>query len=169
MAPETPPSDRLCRLDDGSFEGVLQRDFPGHGRAAVWQFLTEPTCMAQWLAPGRIEPFEGGNASVDFEDSGTAINSKVLAYDTPRLLAYSWSSNDDPLRPLYWELDEIDGETRLTLTVVTPAGEDAAKACAGFAAHLEMLGGALEGVPMQFPFDLFMQARAEFSQQLGAD
>lgn len=168
MNVEIPPPDHIRRLEDGS-EGILQRHFRGHDRAAVWQFLTEPECMAQWLAPGTIEPRKGGKATIDFEDSGTAINSQVLDYDTPRLLAYSWSSNDDPLRPLYWELNETDNGTHLTLTVITPAGEDAAKACAGFVAHLEMLGGALEGVPIQFPFDLYVQAREDFNKQLQSE
>ena len=42
-----------------------------------------------------------------------------------------------------------------------------AKACAGFEGHLVMLAAALEGVPIKFPFDLFMQARAAYSKQLG--
>ena len=62
---------------------------------------------------------------------------------------------------------QVDGEgTRLELQVRLPAGEDAAKACAGFEGHLEMLAAALEGVPIKFPFDLFLKARAGYGEQL---
>ena len=47
-----------------------------------------------------------------------------------------------------------------------PAGEDPAKACAGFEGHLEMLAAALEGVPIRFPFDLYKSARAAYTEQL---
>jgi len=48
-----------------------------------------------------------------------------------------------------------------------PEGEDPAKACAGFEGHLEMLAAALEGVPIRFPFDLFVQARKVYGEQVG--
>lgn len=94
-------------------------------------------------------------------------DSKILALEQSHRLVCSWSSGNQPQRPLRWELDEAQGGTRLTLTVGTPAGEDPAKACAGFEGHFEMLATALEGVPIKFPFDLYKQARAEYSKQLG--
>ena len=44
--------------------------------------------------------------------------------------------------------------------------EDVAKACAGFEGHLEMLATALEGVPTRFPFDLFVQTRKAYAEQV---
>ncbi|TAN07294.1 MAG: SRPBCC family protein [Rhodanobacteraceae bacterium] len=157
----------IRRLEDGSAEGKLQRSYEGHDRVAVWRMLTDPASLAQWIAPGTIEPRKGGKAHIDFQDSGIVIDSAVLEYDAPRLLAYSWSSGNQPLRPLRWELADVAGGTRLTLTVRTPAGEDPAKACAGFEGHLEMLAAALEGVPIKFPFDLFLAARKAYNEQLG--
>ena len=81
-------------------------------------------------------------------------------------MAYSWSSGNEPERMLYWKLTDTDEGTLLTLTVNTPANEDVAKACAGFEAHLEMLAAALEGIPVKFPFNLYLQARTAYSQQL---
>ncbi|TAL94202.1 MAG: SRPBCC family protein, partial [Rhodanobacter sp.] len=145
----------------------LHRTYAGHDCAAVWHMLTDAASLAQWIAPGSIEPREGGRAHIDFQDSGIVIDSQVLAFDAPRVLAYSWSSGNQPLRPLRWELDDAPGGTHLTLTVTTPAGEDPAKACAGFEGHLEMLAAALEGVPIKFPFDLFLEARTAYNKQLG--
>ena len=90
----------------------------------------------------------------------------VLAFEPLKLLSYSWSHVGEPERPLRWELEAVGSDTRLVLTVGIPAGEDAAKACAGFEGHLEMLAAALEGVPIKFPFDLFLAARAAYRAQL---
>ena len=73
-----------------------------------------------------------------------------------------------PKRPLRWELQPCDGGTRLVLGVRVPKDEDPAKACAGFEGHLEMLAAALEGVPIRFPFDLFVQARKTYAEQVAA-
>ncbi len=121
--------------------------------------LTEPQELAQWLAPGSIEFRLGGAVHIDFADSGRMIESTVLEFDPPRLLAYSWSSGNEPERPLRWELDAVGAGTRLLLTLRLPATEDIAKACAGFDAHLEMLAAMLEGVPIRFPLDFYLARR----------
>jgi uncharacterized protein YndB with AHSA1/START domain len=108
----------------------------------------------------------GGRVHIDFGDSGVVIDSTVLAFDPPQLLAYSWSSGDEPERPLRWELGTVDGGTVLTLTVLLPAQEDIAKACAGFEAHLDMLAAALEGVPIRFPFERYVAARRAYQEIL---
>lgn len=153
------------RRIEGGFEGVLKRQI-AHDRDAVWRMLTEPQGLAQWLAPGSIELHTGGAVRIDFADSGTVIESTVLAIDPPRLLEYSWSSGNEPQRPLRWELNAAGNGTKLLLTVRVPAAEDAAKACAGFEGHLEMLVAALESVPIKFPVDLFLKARRGYQQLL---
>lgn len=147
------------------FEGRLTRQLD-HGADAVWRMLTEPQAMAQWLAPGSMEPRAGGAVRIDFADSGTVIDSLVSAFEPQRLLAYSWSSGSEPERPMRWELAPAGTGTTLTLSLQIPAGEDAAKACAGFEGHLDMLEAALEGVPIKFPFQRFLQARSAYGAQL---
>lgn len=150
------------------YASTLERTYAGHDCAAVWHMLTDPASLAQWIAPGTIEARVGGRAHIDFQDSGILIDSVVTAFDPPHVLAYSWSSGDQPLRPLRFGLAAVADGTRLALTVGTPAGEDPAKACAGFEGHLEMLAAALEGVPIKFPFDLYKSARAGYARQLEA-
>lgn len=158
----------LKKLADGSCQGILSRCFEGHSAASVWAMLVEPAKIALWIAPGHIELKVGGAVSIDFEDSGFAIKSQVLELENGKRLTFSWSSGNEPQRPLRWEVSEAGGDATLTLTVTTPAGEDAAKACAGFEAHLEMLAAALEGVPMKFPFNHFVAARKAYSEQLAS-
>ncbi|MCD6664097.1 MAG: SRPBCC family protein [Comamonas sp.] len=148
-------------------QGRLTRTFE-HPPAKVWGMLTEPASMAQWLSSGNIEQRPGGHVRIDFVDSGIVIDSRVTAFEAGSLLEYSWSSGKEPQRPLRWALAPVAGGTQLTLTLGVPAGEDAAKACAGFEGHLEMLAAALEGVPIKFPFETYMKARQGYKEMLGA-
>lgn len=148
-------------------QGRLTRQFD-HPASKVWGMLTESPLMAQWLSAGTIEQRQGGKVRIDFVDSGIVIDSSVTAFQAGKLLEYSWSSGNEPQRPLRWELAPTAEGTQLTLTVGVPAGEDAAKACAGFEGHLEMLAAALEGVPIKFPFETYMKARAGYKTMLGA-
>lgn len=148
-------------------EARLTRDIE-HDPETVWRMLTEPDELVKWLAPGTLEAWTGGTVRLAFEDSGTAIDGTIRDCDPPRLLEYSWSSGDDPQRPLRWELFPADGGTCLLLILRIPAEEDIAKSAAGWEAHLEMLLAALEGVPIRFPVDLFLEARRQYREHLPA-
>lgn len=156
---EAPPAPARIDRREGSVAVTLLRHLD-HPAARVWTLLTDPARLADWLAPGSIELRPGGRARLDFTDSGTVIDSLVTAFEPGALLEYSWGGPDDPPRPVRWSLD-IEGPAacRLTLTLTTPASEDAARAAAGWEAHLEMLAAALEGVPIRFPFERFKAAR----------
>jgi len=132
----------------------------------VWAALTEPDRLAQWLAPGRIELRLGGAARLDFGDSGVVVDSRVTALQPQRLLEYSWSGPGDRLRPVRWSLESIGAQTRLELQLTLPAGEDVARAVAGWSAHLEMLAAVLAGAAVRFPLPTFHAARAAYSEQL---
>lgn len=147
------------------FEGQLSRDF-AHPSAALWRMITAADSVPLWLAPGTIELKQGGAVHIDFADSGIVIESEVTAFREGALLEYSWSSGNQPKRPLRFEIAGQGENSRLTLTVRIPLSEDPAKACAGFEAHLEMLATALEGVPTKFPFQVFVAARGHYSAQL---
>lgn len=156
-----PSLGQISRQDE-TIQVVMTRTFD-HAVATVWTLLTDPGRLAQWLAPGGIELHEGGRARLDFVDSGTIIDSEVSAFKPGALLEYSWSEPGEPLRPVRWEL-QADGPaaTRLTLTLTTPAAEDAGRAAAGWEAHLDMLAAALEDVPIKFPFERFKAAREAY-------
>lgn len=156
----------IRRLDD-AYEAQLVRHLT-HDQLAVWTMLTHPGKLVEWLAPGTIELRMGGAARLDFVDSGTVIDSAVSAVEAPRLIEYSWSSPGEPLRPVRFETETAKGGTRLTLTLRVPAGEDIARSCAGWEAHLEMLLAALEGVPIKFPFERFKATRARYGEMISS-
>src|SRR5580698_3529656 len=146
---------------DGFVEARLMRRF-GVTPEALWRTLTQPASLAQWLAPGRIESRVGGQARLDFADSGTVIDSEVTAWDEGRAVAFSWSQPGEPDRPVRWEVAEDGTGARLTMIVATPDGEDPARACAGWEAHLAMLAAALASAPIGFPVEVFKSAREAY-------
>ena len=132
----------------------------------VWQMITNPEKLKDWLAPGSIELRKGGSAKLNFGDSGIVIDSLVSAFESGSLLEYSWSNDGEALRPIRWELTPEGSGTRLTLTLVTPLDEVIDRSCAGWEAHLMMLLAAIEGVPIKFPFEQFQKSRAEYQDML---
>ena len=139
-----------------------------HPAEAVWRMIAEPARLAEWLAPGRIEPRVGGVVRLDFEGSGTVIESTVSAFEDGRVVAFSWSKPGEPERPVRIALSPDRETTQLTLTVSTPDGEDPARAAAGWAAHLAMLQAALDGDPIAFPFEIFKAVREVYSARVAA-
>jgi uncharacterized protein YndB with AHSA1/START domain len=132
----------------------------------VWNMLTLPERLAEWLALGSIEPRLGGTVKLSFSDSGTVINSTVTAFAKLRLMEYSWSIPGQPLRPVRWEVQAVGGGTRLILFVSVPQDEDIARTCAGWEAHLMMLLAAIEGAPIKFPFERFKSARDSYNTKV---
>ena len=164
MDAATTPLANLQRAH-GHVRADFERIFE-HSPQKVWAMLTEPGRLAQWLAPGEIEPYRGGQARLDFRDSGVVIDSEITAYVVPRLLEYSWSSPGQPTRPMRWTITPTDAGCRLQLSLFMPDYEDVARAFAGFDAHLDMLAAALEDAPARFPFERFKAARDAYGRAL---
>lgn len=153
--------------DGDQFIAELTREVE-HPPAAMWAMLTDPDKLVEWLAPGNIELREGGQAKLNFTDSGIVIDSTVTSFEPERVIEYSWSGPGEPLRPLRFEVDATADGCRLTMTLRTPSDEDIARSCAGFEAHLMMLLAALEGVSIKFPFERFLETREAYNKMLAA-
>lgn len=145
----------------GQYIAKLERVIE-HSQDKVWTMLTDPSRIVEWLAPGEIELRKGGSARLNFTDSGIVIDSIVTEFDPPNLLEYSWSSPGEPNRPIRWETSAEGNSTKLTLTLIAPEGEDIARSCAGWEAHLMMLLAAIEDVSIKFPFERFQSTREAY-------
>ena len=132
----------------------------------VWAALTDPAKLVDWLAPGEIDARPGGAVKLNFVDSGIVIDSTISDIDPFRVLEFSWSGPGEPLRPVRFALEPVGSCAGLVLTLSVPEGEEAGRAAAGWAAHLEMLAAALAGVPIKFPFEVFKAARDEYRARL---
>lgn len=76
--------------DGDHFVAELTREVE-HPPAAMWAMLTDPDKLVEWLAPGNIELREGGQARLNFTDSGMVIDSTVTSFEPEQVIEYSWS------------------------------------------------------------------------------
>jgi uncharacterized protein YndB with AHSA1/START domain len=88
--------------------GVIKRElsFP-QSREEVWQALTDPAALAEWMFPNDFEPRAGhrfafqvpGNPAVNFE--GLTVRGEVLRCDPPEALSFSWVAGEVDTRVDY--------------------------------------------------------------------
>ncbi len=155
----------IIEKSGGRYIATLERAIE-HKPEKVWSMLVESSRFIDWLAPGEIEPCKGGVAKLDFVDSGIVIDNKITAFEQDQLLEYSWSGPGEPERPIRWELKPEGDITRLTLILKCPLDDDIARSCAGWEAHLMMLLAAIEGVPIKFPFERFLETREIYTEMI---
>ena len=86
---------------------VLVRELR-HPPARVWQALTEPAHLREWApfeADGSLDAV-GSTVKLTWVGTSRVSETKVTRADAPRVLEY---------QDIRWELEPIDGGTRLTL------------------------------------------------------
>jgi predicted 3-demethylubiquinone-9 3-methyltransferase (glyoxalase superfamily)/uncharacterized protein YndB with AHSA1/START domain len=113
----------------------------GHPQERVWAALTELDDLRHWHpSPFELERRAGGAIRFLPPEGAAFGDGRVVAYEPPRLLAYSWG--EDELR---WELEPRDEGTLLTLTHTFEDRFKAARDAAGWELCLAALGSVLSG------------------------
>lgn len=111
------------------------RTFP-HPPEKVWRALTEPEHLAAWF-PSSIQGERSEGAQLTFvfpNGEAPTMEGRMLAYDPPRLLEYTWG--EDTLR---FQLRVEGGRTVLTFTDTIREGGKAARDGAGWHVSLDAL------------------------------
>jgi uncharacterized protein YndB with AHSA1/START domain len=123
-----------------------------HSVERVWAALTEPAEIVGWLAEAGVELVEGGGVTLrwlntDDEGNQAVMRATITALEPPRLLELE----GEPHGRLRWELRPGGGGSLLTLTVTVDApAEQVTMALAGWHIHLDHLGDALDGRPVDW-------------------
>ena len=137
---------RFGRHADGRAFIRFERSL-NHPRERVWQALSTPEGMAQWLAHrAEIEPVEGGHFALWLGGPGndaTPIPGVVLVFDPPAVLEVEGGGEDGVMR---WELRAQGDGCLLTFTHTLLLGERVRNSVvAGWHQLLEHLPEMLEG------------------------
>ena len=101
------------RKDGEKWTLILVRELR-HPPEKVWKALTDPASLREW-APFDVDASLGAAGStVNLTAVGAPTlqvsETRVTRADAPKVLEYNWGSQD-----LRWELEALDGGTRLTL------------------------------------------------------
>lgn len=131
----------------------------------VWAFLTDPEKRARWFAGGVTEPRPGGKVEfamrhanlspgetappkyAKVQDPGVNFDGRVLRYEPPRLLSYTFGDDDSQVT---FELTPQGGQVLLVLTHRS-SGEDIKEQsnyAGGWHTHLTLLLALLEEKPL---------------------
>ena len=101
----------------------LERLFP-HAPERVWQALTDPQALAQWLLPNTFEPRLGHHFRLTrMSEAGKRqkVSCRVVELEAPSRLAYTWQAEDEALPTLVaWTLEAVEEGTCLRLEHIGP-------------------------------------------------
>ena len=101
-------------VEDAAVE--LERLLPGSAER-VWEHLTQPELLSQWLPVTRLEPREGGIVTLRPEGpQGPEVRGVVTRWEPARALAFTWDEPDAPPSEVTLELHPEGEHTRLVLT-----------------------------------------------------
>ncbi len=148
------PSDlgTLCEVDNG-YELRFERHFE-QPVEEVWQAITEPEHLAEWIGVSEVDLRPGGRIKID-DAGGAGIEGEVLEVKEPELFSFKWDSKEwGDGGPVRFELSADEGGgTLLVFTHVAPAAgfeEYRSKTLAGWHYLLALLGSSLVGAPQKF-------------------
>jgi uncharacterized protein YndB with AHSA1/START domain len=139
-------------IEDGRAVLRYERRYE-HPIEEVWNAITDPERLVDWLADAEVELAEGGAIKLTWlntdEDGNTAVmTGRITRFEPPHVFEYE----GDIHGRLLWELREEDGATVLKLTNWTPAPEEyRSKTAAGWDVHLDHLADALAGRSVDWP------------------
>lgn len=150
----------------------------------VWRYLVESELRGQWFAAGPMEPEEGGAVELIFdhdnlsaddvpypadyaEYKGAKGHERVIAFDPPRRLAFSWDGGKEGIAT--FELEPVGDRTRLTLVHSGISGPaPMANFGGGWHSHLAVLEGLLKGEPVRDFWALHARSEAAVKAAIDA-
>jgi uncharacterized protein YndB with AHSA1/START domain len=149
---------------NGRAEVRLVRTLPGPIER-IWEYLTDSEKRSRWFGGGMLEQRAGGKVEfvmvhkklapnetpppeyAKVQDPGVTFEGRVLRCEPPRLLAYTFGSDDSEVT---FELTPQGKQVLLVLTHRTRGAEEEAELtnyAAGWHTHLALLVAELEGAP----------------------
>lgn len=149
----------------------------------VWAFFTQAEKRARWFTGGDDLTANGQDFAFLFAhfritdetppERWAAMKSKefsmrgrVLAFEPPRLIAFTWGDGDDPVSEVRFEFTPHGAQTLLTLTHTKIESDQAlANYSGGWTAHLETLEDALAGRPTNSFWAYVLEAHAHYGAQ----
>lgn len=108
----------------------------------VWAALTEPARLEDWLGKALVEPYVGGRYEL-FIERPRPMTGRIVTWEPPRLLEYSWDTGDAPASRVRCELTPVDDGTRLVFRHDGVGFTWIALVLPGWHAHLERLDSLL--------------------------
>ena len=146
-----------------------ERRFP-RPIATVWAALTQPERLADWLGACAVEPVVGGRFDVFLDrEAPRQVVGRVLAWDAPHLLSFSWKWPHLPDTVVRIELAADTPQTTTMLFTHHGVPHDQRHlVLPGWHVYLERLGQALDGTKPDADFGpRFQEMQAAYADRDG--
>lgn len=144
-----------------SYERTLR-----HPPEKVWSALTEPEHMAAWF-PCRVDGPREAGATLRFvfaEEGAPEMEGKMLVYDPPRRLEFSWG--DDVL---VFDLRSAPDGCVLTFSATFDEVGKSARDGAGWHGCLDLLEASLEGADLEALRRRWAELEPEYMARFGPE
>jgi len=92
----------------------FERHYPRPAET-VWSALTDPVRLADWMGVSYVEPHVGGRFETML-DASHPMTGRVLVWDPPKVLEFSWSNGHAPDSTIRYELAPDGNGTRVIFT-----------------------------------------------------
>jgi uncharacterized protein YndB with AHSA1/START domain len=161
------------RKDGEKWTLVLVREL-GHSPDKVWRAITDPAHLREWAPFDADGSLGRAGSKVKLTTVGApsphVTETVVTRADAPNVLEYNWGGFD-----MRWELEPLDGGTRLTLWTNIDR-RYIAMGAAGWHVCFDVLDNLLSGTPTgrivgpdALKFDRWHQLNAEYARQFGVE
>jgi uncharacterized protein YndB with AHSA1/START domain len=110
----------------------------------VWSALTDPKRLEDWMGVARVEPYVGGRYDLML-DGPHPMTGRILVWEPPRVLEFTWSNADAPDSVVRYELTRQGDGARLIFTHTGMPYASSALMLPGWHVLLALLGSLLDG------------------------
>lgn len=138
--PATERLGEITRVRD-RVEMRFERHYP-RSVETVWNALTEPTRLAEWMGAAHVEPRQGGQIEI-MTDGPFPMRGEVRVWDPPHVLEFFWSNAHAPDSVVRYELQTVSGGTRMLFSHQGIPYANAALFSPGWHGYLAALGALL--------------------------
>jgi len=168
-----PASIAHVEKDGDNWTLVLVRELR-HSPDKVWQAITDPAQLREWAPFDADGSLAVAGNTVKLTTVGAPMlhvtETKVTKAIAPKLLEYNWGGFD-----MRWQLEDVDGGTRLTLWTNIDR-RFMAMGAAGWQVCFDVLDHMLSGDPIgrivgpdAMKFDGWHRLHAEYAKQFGKE
>jgi len=133
--------------------------------AELWSAITDPARLARWLAQAQVDPGDGGQVRLAFDEGRT--EGRILTWDEPHVLEYEWRFTGEDESVLRFELQPQEYGTLLVLDHRRLGRTAGTGYAAGWHAHLDALAGAIELAAWQRRFEELLPVYQAQADELG--
>ena len=128
----------------------------------VWEAITSPDQLAEWLDRTDLADRVGGAVTIHFE--GSPVTGLVRVWEPPSVLEYSWIIDGEIESVVRFELEPVGEQTRLRLFHRALPSDQEDGYAPGWHAYLDRLEALLSGEPLPVWGQRFTALRPEYER-----